>query len=127
MIGFRALMLYILCKRVSSEGCQLNFTDRPLPDDIQEFVHGKGTFMSNCPLLIPNITISSTHQKYLYGAKLSRGACISRTYKKEKVPETYVELENGGSNETILSKGGSWSRFYMKTFSKLVFLPHVEG
>ena len=44
MIGFRALMLLILCKRVSTESCQSNFTDRSMPDDIQAFFQGKGTF-----------------------------------------------------------------------------------
>ena len=91
---------------VRLEFCQRNYSDLAIPEEHEEYYKGKGRFTSNCPLLKPNATIASEYEYYLFGSKLTRSACIATSYPKEKVPNTYIELEEDQAENDVINKGG---------------------
>ena len=114
---------------VKMHPCTFDFTDKPVSNEtkalLQENVRqGKGKFISNCPLLVPNTT-TSVHPKNLFAMSLSRNSCISKQHRKGKAPNTYVELEEKEANDTILAIGGAVSGHYTKVYSRIGFyLPY---
>ena len=109
--------------------CTIDFMDKTISKEtkavLEEKVRqGKGKFISNCPLLVPNTT-TSVNPKSLYLMSLSRNSCISKQHRKGKTPNTYVELDANGTNDTIVAMGGAVSVHYSKVFSRIGFyLPY---
>ena len=108
--------------------CQRNYSDLDIPTKHEEYYKGKGHFTSNCPLLKPNTTIASEYEYYLFGSKLTRSACIAASYTKEKVPNTYIELEEDQSENDVIDKGGIITknkRYLRLAPRKFFFLPYT--
>ena len=109
---FRSALVFIelnLVRYVILEGCGRNYTDRIVPDKALALLKSKGAFpLRTCPLLSkPNDTLPEQYLRYLVGNKLSRGACVSEQYEKEKVPGGIGGTENNESVETeVIKRGG---------------------
>ena len=110
------------------EICQRNYSDLAIPEKHEEYYKGKGRFTSNCPLLKPNTTIAPGYEYYLFGSKLTRSACIAASYTQEKVPYTYIELEEDQDENDIINKGGiiTKSKRYLRLAPrKFFFRPYT--
>ena len=124
------LIILLLClKAVKMEPCEQDFNDKTVNDDIKAILQesvkeGKGKFISNCPLLVPNTTVS-TNNAHVFKMSISRNACISKSHRKGKAPNTYIELDKEGTNDTVLNIGGAFSPWYWIQFSRTgFFLPY---
>ena len=59
---------------------------------------------------------------------MTRSACIAASYTKEKVPNTYIELEEGQSENDVIDKGGiitQSSRYLRLAPRKFFYLPYT--
>ena len=124
------MILFGQVKPAKLEICQRNYSDIPIPEKFETYYEGKGHFMQNCPLLMPNTTIPLRYEHYLFGSRLTkRSACIPVGYAKENVPSTYIELEEGQANQDVIDKGGmiTKNKRYLRLMPrKFFFLPYAK-
>ena len=71
-----------------AESCGYNYSDRSIPAKVVSLYERNGGFKkgAGCPLIKTNEEFSLQYHEYLFGKKLSNGACISSTYQKGSVP-----------------------------------------
>ena len=128
---FRYLIKFTCLQYAVATKCQSNFSDRILNKSKQAYVDnlhdlGKGSFPSGCTLLELNTTTYVECDECIFGTTLSRTACTAIDYPENKVPNTYIELEQNGSKEDVEKIGGSKSSWYSRELSRnnIFFLPY---
>ena len=90
------------------------------------FNEGKGKFHSKCVLFQPNTSVDLDCGRCVFHMRLSRSACIPIDYPRDKVPNTYIELEKYGSEEIIKKLGGKKSGMYERILNRndIFYLPY---
>ena len=128
---FKSLVIYIFFKDGLAIPCERNFVDETLDKktnvSLQKlFNEGKGKFHSYCVLFQPNTTIDLDCGRCIFDMRLSRSACIPTDYPRDKVPNTYIELEKYGSEEVITKLGGKKSGMYERILNRddIFYLPY---
>ena len=122
----------ILVKYSVATQCAYNYSDRQIDNEdvISLYKSLGGSIDQGCPLLRMIEDFPSNYHEYIFGMKLSPGACISAMYQKGKVPYGggpygkwfYTENDEIVEKEAI-ARGGNLFDFNLDT--KAFVLPYA--
>ena len=116
----------IIFRHLVVEGCESNYTDRVVPDNAIKVLKSSGYFpQGGCPLLKPNRTVPARYEKFIFGIKLGKGACISSGHVMGTTPYGRGSTENNRSIEMEINKrrGGFLNRTDYR--GRAFFLPYA--
>ena len=122
----------ILTKYSNATQCAYNYSDRKIDnEDVITLYEGLGgSIQDGCPLLNMMKDFPSKYHEYIFGMKLSPGACISVMYQKGKVPYgggPYGKMFLTENDEIVekeaLARGGNLFDFNL--YTKAFVLPYA--
>ena len=122
----------ILTKYSNATQCAYNYSDRKIDnEDVITLYEGLGgSIHDGCPLLNMMKDFPSKYHEYIFGMKLSPGACISVMYQKGKVPYgggPYGKMFLTENDEIVekeaLARGGNLFDFNL--YTKAFVLPYA--
>ena len=134
-MDFDTIILFmgiILTKYSIATQCAYNYSDRKIDnEDVITLYEGLGgSIHDGCPLLNMMKDFPSKYHEYIFGMKLSPGACISAMYQKGKVPYgggPYGKMFLTENDEIVekeaLARGGNLFDFNL--YTKAFVLPYA--